>query len=246
MTITKALLLGLIQGLTEFLPVSSSGHLVITQHLLGINQPPIMFDVFVHTGTLIAIILIFQKEIRAINKSFFKAILIGSIPTAIIGLILNNISEILFSSVKLIGVSLLVTSAVLISTKFLKLKENNEKINTRTALTIGIAQGIAVIPGISRSGITITSGLWMGLNSKTAIVYSFLLSIPAIIGAQMLQFSNSIDVSKIMSLPYISGFLTAAISGWFSLKILKTLAERSKLHFFAFYTLTLAMLLLFS
>lgn len=248
MTLTEALVLGLAQGLTEFLPVSSSGHLVILQHVFGLNEPPITFDVLVHVGTLVAILVFFQEEIRKIDLKMGKTIILGLIPTALIGLFLSKFTDKLFGSLDLIGVAFLITSLFLLSTKFIsKLKiEKKDEISGKAALIIGIIQGIAVIPGISRSGSTIISGFWLGLNKKTAITYSFLLSIPAIIGAQVLTLANHVNLNNIQIEIYLVGFLSAAITGWISLKLLKKTIQEQKLHLFAIYTFLLSLLVLFS
>jgi undecaprenyl-diphosphatase len=248
MTLNEAMLLGLIQGLTEFLPVSSSGHLVIFQHILGFDKPPVTFDVLVHVATLLAIIAVFREEIRRLNILTGKAIILGLIPTAIIGLFLNNFRDQLFGSLHLVGVALMFTTLLLASSKFIRISKVKylKRISYKTALVIGIAQGIAVIPGISRSGATIISGLWAGLDKKTAIAFSFLLSIPAVIGAQILEMTDPVNANQINFEAYLIGFFAAAISGWLSLKILKNIIHQSKLHLFAFYTFVLSLFILFS
>lgn len=246
MTFLQALLLGLTQGLTEFLPVSSSGHLVILQRIFGFEHPPLAFDVLLHIGTLLAIIVTFSDEIKKADLKLIKAIVIGSIPTGIIGLLLNTKTDSLFNSLPLVGLALIATSLILISTKFIKSSEARDKkeISTKTAILVGIAQGLAIVPGISRSGATIVAGLWMGLGWKKAVVFSFLLSIPAILGAQLLQFSNSLNDLSGQSDLYFAGFLAAVISGILSIKAVKVVVKKSKLHLFAIYTFILATLIL--
>lgn len=246
MTLPQSLLLGLIQGLTEFLPVSSSGHLVIFQKLLGFKSPPVAFDVLVHLGTLVSILIVFRNQIKTITRNTLIAIILGSIPTALIGLFLNSISEQLFNSLTLVAIALIITSVLLISTKFGSRKTNQKNISKSAAVIIGIIQGIAVIPGISRSGSTISLGLLLGLTKKTAVSFSFLLSIPAVLGAQILQFGNYPQSSAISPGAYLLGFMSAVFSGWISIRCLQSIVEKSRLHWFAAYTLFVAILILLS
>lgn len=247
MTSIQAIILGLIQGLTEFLPVSSSGHLVIFQKGLGFNEPPLAFDVLVHTATLVAIIVFFWQDLLKIDRSRILAIGVGTIPTAVIGLLLEKKSQMLFNDLSLVGGGLLITSLLLISTKFNKRRpQKKSRVKYKSAFLIGVAQGIAVIPGISRSGATIVSGLWLGLERKEAVTFAFILAIPAIIGAQVLKFQDLVASGQLTALPSIAGFVTAAVSGWISLKLLKLMVNKARLHRFAYYTLPLAFVLLFS
>jgi undecaprenyl-diphosphatase len=245
MTLIQATLLGLIQGLTEFLPISSSGHLVILQKILGIADPPVAFDVLVHTATLVAIVVFFWKDIVKADIPLVKAIVVGTLPAVVVGLVANNNAKLLFSNLTIVGVALLITTIFLASTKWLKSKKQ-KNLSLKTAFIIGIAQGIAVIPGISRSGATIITGLWLGLKRYQAVRFAFLLSIPAIIGAQILQIPTIMNSEKISASASIAGFLVAAISGWFALGLLKTIVKAERLYLFAFYTLTLALLILLS
>ncbi len=248
MTLDYAILLGVVQGLTEFLPVSSSGHLVIIQKILGFIEAPVAFDVLVHTATLLAVVIVFRREILTLNRPFISAILAGTIPTAFIGLILESRSELLFNSPKLAGVALLFTSLILLSTLFIKRtsKESDNNLSTKKAIAIGIVQGIAVIPGISRSAATIVTGLWVGLDQKTAFKFAFLLSIPAIAGAQALQISEITNLGNHNLQAYFAGFIVASVTGVISLKVVKKIVENQKLHLFAIYTTTLALLVLLS
>lgn len=242
MTNVQAALLGLVQGLTEFLPLSSSGHLVVLQKALGFENPPVTFDVVVHSGSLIAIVLFFHKKILNINKQLFKAIVVASLPTAIIGLFFNRIEDVLFNSIEIVAWALLITSLLLLSTIFLsKTEPANRKISSlKDAIIIGIAQGLAIIPGISRSGATIVSGLWLGLKREEAVTFAFLISIPAVVGAQILKLPGLIDLETITASVLLIGFSTAVISGLASLRLLRMLVQSSKLHIFAIYTFILS------
>ncbi len=257
----QAVILGIIQGLTEFLPVSSSGHLVIFQHLFGLKEPELFFDICVHLGTLVAVIIFFRKEIEAIIisisrfvKLYFKKkvsfvyifedvdtklaflIVVGTIPTAILGLLFHKVADLLFSSVVIVGFMLLLTGFLLLGTRWVKnVGESITHFSIKDALIIGLMQGIAIMPGISRSGATIAIGLFLGLNRETAARYSFLLSIPAILGAAMLSL---IDVSTNSAFPLMVSFIgafTSCIVGYSALRLLVYIVKQGRLHIFAPY-----------
>jgi undecaprenyl-diphosphatase len=243
MTISQSIILGLIQGLTEFLPVSSSGHLVIFQHFLNLSAPPVVFDVLVHLATSLAIIIVLFKSLISITGKQLKIIFVASLPAAILGLLLNSQIEQLFNSLKLVGFALLISAAFLFSTKLIK-KSKNSSLSFKNSILIGLSQALAIIPGVSRSGSTIVTGLHTGLSPSTAFNFSFMLSLPAIFGAQLLQ------LDKLASLPshqlpsLLVGFITAFISGFFALKLLKRFVVNGKLHYFGYYCLALSILTL--
>lgn len=243
MSLLQSLLLGLIQGLTEFLPVSSSGHLVIFQHLFQLSEPPVVFDILVHLATSLAVIVVVFDSLIKINLKQIKFIVLASIPAAILGLFLNSQIETLFSSLKLVGFTLLGTSAILFSTKLIKTKKI-KKLNFKNTFLIGLSQALAIFPGISRSGSTIVTGLHTGLSPKTAFNFSFLLSLPAIFGAQLLQLNKLVNLSPPQFPNLIVGFISAFISGFFALKLLKKFVTNSKLHYFGYYCLLLGLLVL--
>ncbi len=238
MTLLQGLLLGLLQGLTEFLPVSSSGHLVIAQHLLQLRQTPVAFDIMLHLATALAVVALMWPTIIKLDLKTFKLIILASIPAGIVGLFLNHQIETLFSSIGLVGVTLIITSILLFSTKFFKFPHFN-KLNSKSAILIGLFQSLAIIPGISRSGSTIVAGLSQKLNPKKAFNFSFLLSLPAIFGAQLINLGRLTKLDQQLSPIYLTGFISAFISGYFALKILKKLVIGGKLHYFAYYCLTL-------
>ena len=258
MELIHAVILGIVQGLTEFLPVSSSGHLVIFQHLFGLKESELFFDVSVHMGTLAAVIIFFWKEIRSIiisllrfSESLIKReihfshihedadlklalmIIIGSVPTAIIGLLLKKASDQIFSSVPIAGAMMIITGLFLWVTRWFK-KEGSKKFSIKEALLIGIVQGLAVMPGISRSGSTIAAGIFLGLNREMAARYSFLLSIPAILGAEILVLKDLSGLNIPIS-STITGTVSAFIVGYFSLKLLLYIVKKGQLHIFAPY-----------
>ncbi|MCD4742497.1 MAG: undecaprenyl-diphosphate phosphatase [Desulfobacteraceae bacterium] len=258
MELYQGILLGILQGITEFLPVSSSGHLVLGQHFFNLTEPMLAFDISVHMGTLAAIVIVFFKDIKEIGISVYKAIyaksdikfflliITGCIPTAIIGFIIQIWEDVIFSSILLVGFMLIVTGCILWLTRHKQkpMKEQSMDISNfsfKSAFFIGVCQGIAVIPGISRSGATISAGLFAGLDRKMAAKFSFLLSIPAIIGAELLQLIGSLNSLGSVNQPVIMtnitlfGTLSSFITGYIALIILLRIVNNGKLHLFAPY-----------
>lgn len=264
----QAVILGTVQGLTEFLPVSSSGHLVIFQKMFGLQEPELLFDVSVHLGTLAAVSVFFRKEILEIKNSLKRAagvladkeahlsemyadpgfklivfIAAGSVPTAVLGLLFNTVAGRIFSSVAIVGSMLVVTGVVLFLTGCMLwstcvLKESGKDLSLfsiKGALIVGLVQGLAIIPGISRSGSTIAAGLFLGLNRESAARYSFLLSIPAIIGAAGLILTDAPSASSLPVGPLAIGLLTSCAVGYASLRFLMHIVNRGNLHLFAPY-----------
>lgn len=247
----EALLLGLIQGLTEFLPISSSGHLVIFGNLLNINNQGITFEVFVHFGTLLAIFFAFKDDIISILKKPFQKltylIIAGSIPTAIIGLTFKDIFEEMFSSLLVVGFALIITGILLWVAEMMK-NSNKNLLRMRyfDAVLIGIAQAAAITPGISRSGSTIAMSLFLGVERKTAARYSFLLAIPAVLGATLLKLLDLFKEPSTMMFvgPYILGTIMATVSGYFAIKVLLKLLEERKLKYFSIYCWAVGILII--
>jgi undecaprenyl-diphosphatase len=257
MTTSDAIILGLVQGLTEFLPISSSGHLVIGQHLLNFTGPNLAFDITLHLGTLLAVIVYFREDIAKIFLSL-KAqadpawrrvgllVLLGTLPTGLVGLLFKDPLERMFASVSLVAFMLAVTGILLfLSDRMKRTDRPLFAINARDALLIGLVQGLAIIPGISRSGSTIATGLFLKLNADGAARFSFLLSIPAILGAVALEgkeiFRHASDGS---GASFLFGFCAAAISGWLAIKILMTVLKKKRLYFFSIYCWILALVVL--
>lgn len=255
MSYPQAIFLAVVQGLTEFLPISSSGHLVIFQKLFNFSQPPVFFDILVHMGTLGAILFYFKKQLISILRGIFKRkdselkifylVIIGSLPAGVIGFFLQNYIEQIFDSLRLVGLSLLITAGILFSSKFIKAPGKDFKyLNWKNALFIGFFQALAILPGVSRSGSTIVSGLWQDFKRETAFLFSFYLAIPAILGALVLQIP---DLS-FQSYAYLSegllGMIVAGIVGYFSLRILEKTLKSAKLHWFGVYCLVLGLIVL--
>lgn len=244
MTPVQALILGLLQGLTEFLPVSSSGHLVIAQYFFGLLTPPVFFDVFLHLATALAIIVILWRSLLSLDKKTLGFILLASLPAGIIGVLLNSSIAALFSSVKLVAVALLITGLLLFFTRYFFSQAKNTCLNWQNTLIIGLFQALAIIPGISRSGSTISAGIFAKLQPELVFNFSFLLALPAIFGAVLLQLKDSNFSSSFLDLPLAVGFVAAFISGLFALKILKKFVSQGNFSFFAYYCLALGLTLL--
>jgi len=245
------IILGLIQGITEWLPISSSGHLVIYQEFFNTGTP-LVVDIMLHLATLIVIILVFYKEIFKIIQAALrfdfnsqygklgKYLLIGSVPTAIIGLAFEDIFEMMFSSLTAIGIALIINGLILFSTAKMNGKR---RLGTVSAFFVGVAQGLAIVPGISRSGITISAGLFQGIERNTAATFSFLLSVPAIIGAALFKIKD-LALPEIHTPSLIIGMVVSVIIGYVALKLLLKIVQKKKIHYFAPYCVILGFLIL--
>ena len=257
----QAILLGVIQGLTEFLPVSSSGHLVLLQHLFGMKEPEILFDISLHIGTLIAVCAVFFSEILSILKTLIglpgliktsgsmkklyqdnepvrmaTLIVVGSIPTAVLGFLFHKMVDQLFGSVRIVGIMLFITGALLWQTRRFTIKGRPLLGTTlKHALLVGLVQGVAIMPGISRSGSTISIALFMGIDREVAGRFSFLLSIPAILGALVLSLDSPLMQTTVSGGMFLLGTATAGIVGFGALKVLLGMVNRGRLHVFAPY-----------
>lgn len=251
MSILQALFLGIIQGLTEFLPISSSGHLVLFQRLFDVAEANLTFDVMVHFGTLVAVIVYFWSDIvEIIKKPLGKLpiyILIGTIPTGIIGLAFKDFFDRLFQTGQTLGVEFLITGLIIWFAESIRSgRKGLREITVTDALLIGTCQGLAILPAISRSGLTIAGSLFRGLDRKFAAKFSFLLSIPAILGATVVEgrhiFSTSFNTDLI--LPIIIGTIAAGLAGYFAIKLMISILEKSSLKVFSFYVFALGILVL--
>jgi len=240
----ESAILGVIQGLTEFLPVSSSGHLVIFQNLLGLKEPELLFDIMLHGATLLATLIVFRKEVVRVFQSVRAVLLIivGSIPAGIIGFFFLDVIEQSFGSLTVAGYGLLITSVVLWFTRFNRPKAidmDGFLFNDMTffgAFLIGIAQSFALVPGISRSGMTIAMALFLKTRRRDAATFSFILSMPAIAGALFLKLIDSPQLTH--GLPVIGlGFFLAFIVGIFALMLLIRIVEKGSFYTFSYYCL---------
>ena len=262
MSFFHSILLGLIQGIAEFLPISSSGHLAIAEHLLGLKDAgavPEFYDVLLHLGTLLAVFVAYWPEIRDIILEFFRGIrdiahhstptpvpparrmilliIVATLPLFVVLPIKDKV-ESLSGSMVFIGLALLVTGVLLFASDRVRRGRKNEASATMLdALLVGVGQAIATMPGISRSGMTITAGCFVGYERRFAVRFSFLMSIPAILGANILSLKDAVDAGIDWSqLPmYLVGVITAAVVGYLCIRLLKMIADKGKFGFFAYY-----------
>jgi len=266
MNIIHAVLLGIIQGLTEFLPVSSSGHLVLFQEFFGITVPTLLFDTMLHVGTLAAVVAVLWKDIwailRKLNQPLTLYLIIATIPTVIAALIFRKLLERAFETGYFLGFAFLITSALLISAELLAKRTASRGITVKTAdtmnwldaLVIGVMQAVAIIPGVSRSGATLSGALSRRLDRDFAARFSFLLSIPAILGAMVFQLKDLVKgetaetagaaSAGVGAAAMIAGTLSAAVVGFFAVKLMLKIVREKSLWGFAIYTGVIGLLVL--
>jgi len=236
------ILLGIVQGLTEFLPVSSSGHLVIIQSFLpGFSQPGILLDVVLHFGTLFSVAFFFRKKLLSyFNTRYLTLLVIGTLPAVVIGLLFKNQIEAFFQGVRVVGWALLVTGALNLLTD--KFKTKTDVITKKNALLTGIVQAVAIIPGVSRSGSTIFASVAQGISKKEAAEFSFILSVPAVLGANILEMATSGDVLTGSYPLYILGFLVSFVAGYIAISLVFKLISSKHFEYFAYYCFALGLL----
>lgn len=261
MELIKAIILGLVQGLSEFLPISSSGHLVIFAEILNFHEEGIAFEVFVHFGTLLSVLLAFRKEISKmiiapyaiwLNKStdhelkeflnWDYYVIVATIPAVIVGFSLKDPIEGLFSNILLVFFTLMMTAILMMTAQFLKFR--NKNLSYGRSFLIGIAQAFAILPGISRSGSTIFMGMSLGIEREKVARFSFIMSIPAVFGATILKLKDLMDTppasSEILNL--IVGTIVAFVSGYFAIIWLLDIVKKGKLQIFGYYCLVVSIL----
>ncbi len=254
MDLFKAIILGAIQGLTEFLPISSSGHLVIGSALLGFEGPGIAFEVFLHLGTLLAVVIAFRRELLLMVTALFSSstarrgdpelrqaylwdiyVVVATLPAVGVGLFLKDDIDSIFDNILVTFTMLAVTGTIMVLTRFLRQKDT--PVTCPRAFAIGIAQAMAILPGLSRSGSTIFAGMLMGINRETAARFSFIMSIPAIIGAAVLKLgdllTNPPGTAEMFNI--LAGTLAAAISGYLAIVLLMHIVRRGQLQWFGYY-----------
>jgi len=253
MSILQAIILGIVQGITEFLPISSSGHLIVLQRVFGMEEPALTFDVVVHVGTLLAIVAVFWTDIVAIIKNPFSKmtglLIVGTIPAVIAGFFLRNVIETHFRTGIWLAAAFTMTGVLLmLADRYTTGHKEERDITWFDALFIGCCQALALPPGISRSGTTITGSLTRGLKRETAARFSFLLAIIAITGAGTLEVIDIVQdgarIEAIGIMPLIFGFLAAALVGYLCIRLLLKLIKACKLRYFSFYLWGLAALIL--
>ncbi len=257
MSLLEAVVLGIVQGLTEFLPISSSGHLVLGELLLKIRLDDVSFEVFVHLGTFFSVVIVFRHTIRSVLKALwvgiagsagprrsggqsedrrlFWLILAGSVPAGAAGLLFKSQIERSFASPVLVAVMLLITGVVLFLTTFFQAPRN--RMNLLDAVVVGVAQALAMLPGISRSGMTISAGIFRGVERSRAAEFSFLLSLPAIFGASLVELHEVLASSLLQEnlMIYLAGAITAFGVGYVAIRFLLKVIKKGKFQYFAYY-----------
>ena len=247
----QSFFLGLVQGVTEFLPVSSSAHLALFQNYLGWAEPALTFDILLHLATMLATLIYFREDLVFLGAQWFRgliqadarsqpgwnlgwAMITGTIATVVVGLPLKPLVERFSTSIPAIGFFLIITSVLLWFAS--NLQSGDRAVSVSRGIKVGLAQGMAVMPGISRSGSTIVAGLWLGLSREDAFRFSFFLSLPAILGATLLEFKDVLS-DKVLFLPdgWYLGVLTAAVSGYIALALLHKVVTLGKWRYFSWY-----------
>lgn len=270
MRFIDGILLGILQGFTEFLPISSSGHLVLLQELLNIKSPGVLVEVLLHLGTLLSIIIYFWKDMINIllefvsiikNKGRFsevglqeneysiliKMVIIGSIPTALMGILFESLFKKGYENMYIVGIMLLITGLLLWWGSKLSGRKTVKDITVLDSIFIGFFQGLAINPGLSRSGSTIFACLFRGIEKESAVKFSFILSLPAVFGAFLFEIKDifTIGLGDINILACLLGIISAAISGYFAIKLLMKLLIGDRLHYFSYYCWIIGFLTIF-
>jgi len=241
----EGIVLGLVQGLTEFLPVSSSGHLVLAESLLGLRTPGVFVEVAVHVATLVAVAVVYWQRIAQLLVGMARGdggawrsvglLVLASIPAAVVGLLFKDWFERTFDSLIVVGFDFLLTGTILWSTRLVRPGDRGEP-TAGGAVTIGLTQALAILPGISRSGSTVAAGMWVGVDPVRAAEFSFLMAMPAIAGAAVLELPNlASGTASVGVVPLGLSFVTALTAGIFAIRFLVRLLARRAFHRFAPY-----------
>ncbi len=254
MSVWEALILGIVQGATEFLPVSSSGHLVVGQELLGINAPGVGFEIAVHVATLLSVVVVYRERLLRLLGDALKGVrsawayvgmlVIATIPAAVVGLGFEDRISALFDAPWTVAVAFAVTGGLLWSTRRALARDPSDAPTFQTATAMGLAQAFALIPGISRSGTTVVTGLWSKVDPKEAAAFSFLMSIPAISGAAILKAPEILESGDLALQPLIVGGIAAAVTGVLAIRSFVALLDKRSFYQFAFYLWPVAALFL--
>jgi undecaprenyl-diphosphatase len=258
MSFIQSILLGALQGVTEFLPVSSSGHLVVLKRFMALEEVPMLFDVLLHVATLFVVLIVFRDRVAKIvlslgraligrrndedreNLRLFGVIMVSTVITGVMGLGIERLDP--GSNIKLVSALFIVTGIILIWTRYMQGTINYGTIGVKQGLITGFGQGLGVFPGISRAGITISAALLAGMNREKAGEYSFLISIPAILGALLLQLKDAEALFvSVAPMKVAAGFGSAFVVGLLSLLLLLRLIHRGKLYLFSFYLIPLGL-----
>ncbi len=238
MNALSALVLGIVQGFTEFLPVSSSGHLVLAQSLIpGFSQPGILFDVILHFATLFAVLVYFRLAILKLKINYLWYLAIGTVPAVIVGFFFKDEIEAMFLTSKFLGIQFLISGVINLLID--RVKPGQGEVNGRKSFVTGIAQALSIIPAISRSGATILTGVAQKVEPKKAVEFSFLLSVPAILGANILEIASHAAGGIVFRADYLLGFAAAFISGFFAISLVFKFLLNKKFKLFAYYCFAL-------
>lgn len=241
----QGLILGLVQGLTEFLPISSSGHLVLAEHIVGYQPPGVFFEVVVHVATLLSVVVAYRTRLAELVRGVLTGnreawryavlLLVASIPAAVAGILLKDYFERTFHSMTALGWQFLLTAAILWTTPFAARRATGKRVTLPQSVFIGIGQAIAIVPAISRSATTIAAALWSGLEAEAAAEFSFLMSIVVIAGSGLLEARHIPAGTDLLSPGLVLAFVAAAISGLVAIRFLIGLLKHKKFHLFAPY-----------
>ena len=250
----QGLLLGLVQGLTEFLPISSSGHLVLAERLVGYQPQGVFFEVVVHVATLLSVLVAYRVKLLALTRGLIGGdreawrycllLVLASIPAAAAGILLRDYFERTFHSMPALGWQFLITAAILWSTRYAIPRATGIRVTVFHAIVIGVAQALAIVPAISRSGATVAAGLWSGLSAESAAEFSFIMSIIVIAGSGVMEARHIPPGSAPFTLPLLAAFIAAMLSGIFAIRWLVSLLRHKKFHLFAPYCAVLGVLCL--
>ena len=250
----QGLLLGLVQGLTEFLPISSSGHLVLAERLVGYQPQGVFFEVVVHVATLLSVLVAYRVKLLALTRGLLRGdgeswrygllLVLASIPAAAAGILLRDYFERTFHSMPALGWQFLITAAMLWSTRYAIPRATGTRVTALHAILIGLAQAIAIVPAISRSGATVAAGLWSGLSAEAAAEFSFIMSIVVIAGSGVMEARHIPAGSAPFTLPLLTAFVAAMVSGIFAIRWLVNLLRHGRFHLFAPYCAVLGVLCL--
>ncbi len=242
LNVLEHIVLGIVQGLTEFLPISSTGHLVIFGKWFGLREAGLLFDTMLHFGTLLAVIVYYWQEVRYILThplgKLTRLLVVGTIPTGVIGLAFEDFFDTISQSGQTIGVEFIATGVIIWAVESMRQgKRTFADINYTDALIIGTLQGVAILPAISRSGLTITGALLRGLDRSDAARFSFLLSMPAILGASLLQTKKLLDhpIDSTALMPMLAGTLCAALAGYVAIRWMVKIISTGSMKGFAYY-----------
>lgn len=241
----QGIVLGVVQGLSEFLPISSSGHLVLAQWILGYESPGVTFEVLLHVATLLSVILVYWRRVVWLVRGlvsgdreswrFGGLLLMASVPAAIAGLLFRDVFEAQFESPTAVGVAFLISAAILWSTRWVEHTSDEAPVGVRSALAMGLAQVLAILPGVSRSGATISAGLWTRAGARASAEFSFLMAVVVIAGTGLLESLHMAEGGMTLELGHVLAFVSALASGVAAILLLVMLLRRGRFYLFAPY-----------